>query len=137
LLRIIAGRIKAGVDVRLIEDQENGEKWAEKMKASGVDLTANIRLQPVPSVHNKGFVIDSSIVVVSSQNFSPAGVQNNRDAGVIIESLIIAQYFEPIFLSDWNRLKPFAPNDTRASAVRDNRRTSVKTKKRTARGAKP
>ncbi len=100
------------------------------MKASGVALTANIRLQPFPSVHNKGFVIDSSIVVVSSQNFSPAGVQTNRDAGVIIESPVIAQYFEPIFLSDWNKLKPFAPNDAKASAVRGNRRTSKKTKKR-------
>jgi len=79
------------------------------MKSAGVDLTANIRLQSNPGVHNKGFVIDSSIVVVSSQNFSPAGVQNNRDAGVIIESAVVAQYFEPIFLSDWNRLKPFAP----------------------------
>jgi phosphatidylserine/phosphatidylglycerophosphate/cardiolipin synthase-like enzyme len=136
LLRTIAGRIKAGVDVRLIEDQKNGEKWAEKMKASGVDLTANIRLQPAPSVHNKGFVIDSSIVVVSSQNFSPAGVQTNRDAGVIIESQVIAQYFEPIFLSDWNRLKPFAPNDAKASVVRSNRRTSVKAKKKIAREAK-
>jgi phosphatidylserine/phosphatidylglycerophosphate/cardiolipin synthase-like enzyme len=78
-------------------------------------------LQPVPSVHNKGFVIDSSIVVVSSQNFTPAGVQNNRDAGVIIESPVIVQYFEPIFLSDWNRLKPFIPNVAKASAVRGNR----------------
>ena len=73
LLQTIADRVKAGVDVHLIEDQTNGEKWAEKMKSSRVDLTANIRLQPSPSVHNKGFVIDSSIVVVSSQNFSPAG----------------------------------------------------------------
>ena len=138
LLRTIAGRIKAGVDVRLIEDQKNGEKWAEKMKASGVDLTANIRLQPAPSVHNKGFVIDSSIVVVSSQNFSPAGVQTNRDAGVIIESPVIAQHFEPIFLSDWNKLKSFAPNDAKASVVRSNRRTSVKikNKKKTTREAK-
>jgi len=49
------------------------------------------------------------MVVVSSQNFSPAGVHDNRDAGVIIERSGIAQYFEPLFLSDWNRLKPFAP----------------------------
>ena len=118
LLQTIAARVKAGVDVRLIEDQQNGEKWAEKMKSTGVDLTANIRLQPQPSVHNKGFVIDSKIVVVSSQNFSPAGVQTNRDAGVIIESPEIAQYFEPIFLSDWNRLKPFAPKAVRAAVVK-------------------
>jgi phosphatidylserine/phosphatidylglycerophosphate/cardiolipin synthase-like enzyme len=76
------------------------------MKDTGVDLTANISLQS--NVHNKGFVIDSKAVVVSSQNFSPDGVQYNRDAGVIIENASIAQYFEKIFLSDWNtKAKPF------------------------------
>jgi phosphatidylserine/phosphatidylglycerophosphate/cardiolipin synthase-like enzyme len=138
LLQTIADRVKAGVDVRLIEDQTNGEKWAEKMKSAGVDLTANIRLQGSPSVHNKGFVIDSSIVVVSSQNFSPAGVHDNRDAGVIIESPEIAKYFEPVFLSDWNRLKPFAPKDakptppTSSKTIKAARATSTKKKPRRA-----
>ncbi len=109
LLQAIAARVAAGVDVKLIESRQYGEKWAEKMKDQGVDLTANIALQS--NVHNKGFVVDSKVVVVSSQNFSPAGVQQNRDAGVIIESPDIAQYFEAIFLSDWkNKAKPFAPN---------------------------
>ncbi|MGD0697907.1 MAG: phospholipase D-like domain-containing protein [Terriglobia bacterium] len=108
LLRAIAERVAAGVDVRLIESLQYGEKWAEKMKSTGVDLTANISLQP--DVHNKGFVVDSRAVVVSSQNFSPAGIRENRDAGVIIESEEIAKYFGPIFISDWNqKAKPFAP----------------------------
>jgi phosphatidylserine/phosphatidylglycerophosphate/cardiolipin synthase-like enzyme len=106
LLQAIAARVAAGVDVRLIESSDYGEPWAEKMKDSGVDLTANISLQP--DVHNKGFVIDSSVVVVSSQNFSPDGIQFNRDAGVIIESAPITQYFENVFLADWNnKAKPF------------------------------
>jgi phosphatidylserine/phosphatidylglycerophosphate/cardiolipin synthase-like enzyme len=122
LLQTIAERVQAGVDVRLIESAQYGEKWAEKMKAEGVDLTANIRLQP--NVHNKGFVVDSRTVVVSSQNFSPAGVEENRDAGLIIESDEIANYFEPIFLSDWNKLKPFAPRAAslqRAGGSRSNK----------------
>ena len=106
LLQTIAARVAAGVDVRLIESLEFGEQWAEKMKDAGVDLTANISLQS--NVHNKGFVIDSSVVVVSSQNFSPDGIQFNRDAGVIIESAPIAQYFESVFLADWmHKAKPF------------------------------
>src|SRR5208282_227779 len=126
---------------RLIEDQTNGEKWAEKMKDSGVDLTANIRLQPSPSVHNKGFVIDSSIVVVSSQNFSPAGVHDNRDAGVIIESPEIAQYFEPVFLFDWNRLKPFAPKAAKPTptpvASKSTKSTRAESTKKKPRRAQP
>ncbi len=108
LLKAIAAKAAAGVDVRLIESLDYGEKWAEKMKSVGVDLTANIRLQH--NVHNKGFVVDSKFVVVSSQNFSPAGVENNRDAGVLIESPEIARYFAPIFESDWeNKARPFDP----------------------------
>jgi phosphatidylserine/phosphatidylglycerophosphate/cardiolipin synthase-like enzyme len=81
------------------------------MKAGGVDLTANIALQY--NVHNKGFVIDSKTVVVSSQNFSPAGVHDNRDAGAIIESEDIAQYFEAIFLADWtNKTIPASSADS-------------------------
>lgn len=115
LLQAIAARVAAGVDVRLIESLEYGEPWAEKMKDAGVDLTANIALQP--NVHNKGFVIDSTTVVVSSQNFSPDGIQFNRDAGVIIESAPIAQYFESIFLADWaNKAKSFVAKSAVASS---------------------
>jgi phosphatidylserine/phosphatidylglycerophosphate/cardiolipin synthase-like enzyme len=100
LLHAIANKISAGKDVKLIESLDYGLKWAEKMKSIGVDLTENISLQH--NVHNKGFVIDSKIAVVSSQNFSPAGVHDNRDAGLIIENKEVAQYFEKVFLSDWN-----------------------------------
>ncbi len=120
LLQAIAARVAAGVDVRLIESLEVGEAWAEKMKDAGVDLTANISLQP--NVHNKGFVIDSSSVVVSSQNFSPDGIQFNRDAGVIIESAPIAQYFENVFLADWNnKAKPFAAKGAGAAKAKKKR----------------
>ena len=47
-------------------------------------------------------MIDGKTVVVSSQNFSPAGVYENRDAGLIIESEDIAQYFGPVFDADWS-----------------------------------
>lgn len=120
LLQAIADKVSEGKDVKLIESLDYGLQWAEKMKSVGVDLTGNIRLQH--NVHNKGFVIDSKIAVVSSQNFSPAGVHDNRDAGVILENQAVAQYFENVFLSDWNnpQTKPAmsiaAPKPTKGSA---------------------
>jgi phosphatidylserine/phosphatidylglycerophosphate/cardiolipin synthase-like enzyme len=104
LLQAIADQITAKKDVQLIVSANYAEKWGEKMKDQGVDLTANIRTQP--DVHNKGFVIDGRTVVVSSQNFSPAGIYENRDAGVILESPEIAQYFAPIFDADWAGARP-------------------------------
>jgi len=116
LLQAIADKAAAGVEVRLIESREYGPKWVEKMKAEGVDLTDYIWLQD--NVHNKGFVIDSKTVVVSSQNFSPAGIHDNRDAGVIIESPEIAAYFGGIFADDLqNRTIP-------ASKVGSGRKTA-------------
>jgi phosphatidylserine/phosphatidylglycerophosphate/cardiolipin synthase-like enzyme len=131
LLQAIAARVAAGVDVRLIESLEYGEPWAEKMKDAGVDLTANIALQP--NVHNKGFVIDSSVAVVSSQNFSPDGIQFNRDAGVIIESAPVAQYFENVFLADWNnKAKPFVAKSAGAPKPKAKAKAKAKPKKKGA-----
>ena len=127
LLQAIANKVAAGLDVRLIESRQYGVKWVEKMKAGGVDLTANIALQY--NVHNKGFVIDSKTVVVSSQNFSAAGVHDNRDAGVIIENEDIASYFESIFLSDWtNKTIPASSTDSTksASATKGKKAATVK-----------
>src|SRR5581483_4456181 len=99
LLQALADQVAAKKDVKLIVNADYAEKWGEKMMSEGVNLTASIR--SFPNVHNKGFVIDGKTVVVSSQNFSPAGVSDNRDAGVILESEEIAQYFGPIFDADW------------------------------------
>jgi phosphatidylserine/phosphatidylglycerophosphate/cardiolipin synthase-like enzyme len=97
------------VEVRVIQSLQFGEKWAEQMRSMpDIDLTSVMKLQP--NVHNKGFVIDSQTVVVSSQNWSGAGIRENRDAGLIIESPAIAQYFEDVFDSDWTKNKPFNPN---------------------------
>jgi phosphatidylserine/phosphatidylglycerophosphate/cardiolipin synthase-like enzyme len=56
LLQTIKDQIAAKKDVRLIVSANYAEKWDEKMKDEGVDLTANI--YTLPNVHNKGFVID-------------------------------------------------------------------------------
>jgi phosphatidylserine/phosphatidylglycerophosphate/cardiolipin synthase-like enzyme len=104
LLQVIADQVAAKKDVKLIVSANYAEKWGEKMKDEGVDLTGNI--STLPNVHNKGFIIDGGTVVVSSQNFSPAGIYENRDAGLILESEQIAEYFGPIFDADWGDSRP-------------------------------
>jgi phosphatidylserine/phosphatidylglycerophosphate/cardiolipin synthase-like enzyme len=54
-------------------------------------------------VHNKGIVVDSAVVLVSSQNWSADGVLRNRDAGLILSNAEIAEYFERIFIDDWTQ----------------------------------
>lgn len=104
LIDALAAAIKRGVVVRIINGQyENTPQFLELMHEAG--LSDVLRLQE--NVHNKGIVVDSSAVLVSSQNWSSAGVLQNRDAGLIIHHAGIAQYFEAIFQQDWDhRARP-------------------------------
>lgn len=101
LLNAVSERASAGVDVRIILSQWQNTPWMERLRMAGVD-TGLVRIQS--GVHNKGFVVDHERVVISSQNWSGAGVLQNRDAGLIIDNAAVAQYFEQIFLHDWNNI---------------------------------
>ncbi|HEX3972290.1 MAG TPA: phospholipase D-like domain-containing protein, partial [Stellaceae bacterium] len=100
LVEAFANARKKGLDVRLITSQyENTPQWVEKMKELDLDQVLHIQER----VHNKGIVVDSKTVMVSSQNWSGDGTLRNRDAGLIIEHPGIAQYFEKIFIDDWTK----------------------------------
>jgi phosphatidylserine/phosphatidylglycerophosphate/cardiolipin synthase-like enzyme len=133
LLQTIADQVAANKDVKLIVSANYAEKWGEKMKDEGVDLTANIHT--LPNVHNKGFVIDGKTVVVSSQNFSPAGISDNRDAGLILESEDIAQYFGPIFDADWHDSRPLTVQaKAHPGAATKKRKPAAKKAKKASKG---
>ena len=99
LITAVADLINAGVDVRVITSEFQDQMWIERLQDAGVDAVEHLRIQP--HVHNKGIVVDSQIVVVSSQNWSSLGTGDNRDAGLIIYNAEAARYFEEIFLHDW------------------------------------
>jgi len=99
LVDAVAAAVRRKVDVRIICSQyENTPQYIELMHERG--LSGVLRVQD--RVHNKGIVVDSKTVLVSSQNWSSQGVLQNRDAGVIIGHPGIAQYFEASFLQDWS-----------------------------------
>jgi hypothetical protein len=98
LLDAVADAVRRKLDVRIICSQyENTPQYIELLHERG--LSGVLRVQD--NVHNKGIVVDSKVVLVSSQNWSAQGVLQNRDAGVIIRHPGIAQYFEASFLQDW------------------------------------
>jgi hypothetical protein len=101
LIAAVKGRIDAGVDVRLITSEFQTDDWVEKLVDAGIP---GHLLRRQPHVHNKGIVVDGSMVMVSSQNWSADGTLRNRDAGLIITSAEAAAYFEMIFLHDWDNM---------------------------------
>ena len=101
LIGTIAAKISAGVDVRLIMSQYETMDYLELLQKAGIDMP-HVRIQT--GVHNKGIVVDSQTVVVSSQNWSSDGVIRNRDAGLIIDNSEAAQYWQQIFIHDWTNM---------------------------------
>jgi phosphatidylserine/phosphatidylglycerophosphate/cardiolipin synthase-like enzyme len=103
LIRLIARKIKEGLDVRLIASARN-QAAADTEGLARMGLTADhFRLQK-SKLHNKGILVDSKKALVSSQNWSRDGVLYNRDAGLIIHDARVARYFEKVFLFDWDNL---------------------------------
>ncbi len=105
---------RRGVSVRLILDgnwynNEGGKgngALAQRMNAAaaqeGLDLRAKT-LSPyhgVDTLHNKGAIADDK-VLVSSINWVRASFERNREAGVIVDSNQVAEFFIDAFEGDW------------------------------------
>ena len=73
-----------------------------------------------PACHNKCIIVDKSVVMFGSQNWSNEGVKTNRDASLIFDDEQIARYFEDVFWFDWKRL---ARQSVGALPARTGRRT--------------
>jgi len=58
------------------------------------------------NVHNKGLIVDNRSVLISSINWNENSVMRNREVGIIIESLEVADYYKNIFFYDWNLTAP-------------------------------
>jgi phosphatidylserine/phosphatidylglycerophosphate/cardiolipin synthase-like enzyme len=101
LIEVVKQLIDKGIDVRLITSQFQTHDWVEKLVGAGIPPSV---LRRQANVHNKGIVVDSSIVMVSSQNWSADGTLRNRDAGLIIYNADAAAYFQQIFMHDWDFL---------------------------------
>ena len=98
LIAAVQKQMQAGLDVRVILSEYETAPYLEQLQEAGWDMSA-VRIQQ--GVHNKGFVVDSAVVAVGSQNWSADGVLRNRDATLVIGHAGAAQYFESVFLADW------------------------------------
>ena len=100
LVKQLASKQKAGLDVRIILRRETGvePRHLEFMKSNGIDVDA-IRWRN--KSHTKGIIVDGERVLVGSHNWSYDGVKLNRDASLLFYDKELAQYFQKVFLYDW------------------------------------
>jgi len=73
------------------------------LKDYGFD-TSKAKIRAQTNCHTKGIIIDGETVCVGSQNWTNSGVAFNRDASLIFFDPEIAQYYQDLFLYDWNRI---------------------------------
>ena len=102
LINAVIDRQAHGVDVKIIMSEFEKVGYLEQLRTMGLDVVTRVKIQK--NVHNKGIVVDGAAVLVSSQNWSADGTLHNRDAGVIIYHQEAAQYFQQVFLHDWEHL---------------------------------
>jgi hypothetical protein len=102
LVDALREKIDDGVDVRIIlRDIGDTRPMLEALKTNGFDMS-KVRLQT--ACHNKGIIVDGEIVALGSHNWSGDGTVYNRDASLILFNHDAAQYYQQIFLYDWNNL---------------------------------
>ncbi|WP_291869122.1 phospholipase D-like domain-containing protein [Bradyrhizobium sp.] len=109
------------MDVRIIVGSTGAAEKIRKLVEAGFKETV-FRTQS--NVHNKGIVVDGETVLVSSTNWSGDGVVRNRDAGLIIHDKEIADYYQSVFLFDWeNRANAFLEDDPPVTIAPDGAET--------------
>jgi len=62
---------------------------------------AELDLNNIEKIHNKGVIVDNLSVLVSSINWNSNSPNFNREAGVIIRHPGAARYFLNVFEDDW------------------------------------
>jgi len=61
------------------------------------------RVKMMSNTHTKGIIADGERILIGSHNYSNAGVQYNRDASLLIYNDVVANYYQDVFLHDWER----------------------------------
>jgi len=108
---------RRGVHVRVlldsywynIEDEKDNDEMVALINRIGAfehipleARCADLQMNQIKQIHNKGVIVDDSRVLVSSINWNSNSPNFNREAGVIIDHKGVARYFLEVFEDDWN-----------------------------------
>ncbi|MFX0122001.1 MAG: phosphatidylserine/phosphatidylglycerophosphate/cardiolipin synthase family protein [Candidatus Hodarchaeota archaeon] len=68
--------------------------------------------------HNKLIIIDDKVTLLSSINFGIDGFTKNREAGMVIQSTKVSDYYSSIFQTDWadGEIPPSSPYTEESSS---------------------
>lgn len=90
-------------DYKRQADLERQQQIIERLKDFGFD-TSPKRMRLQSKCHTKGIIVDAKEVLLGSQNITNGGTLFNRDASLLIRNRQVAEFFQEIFLFDWENL---------------------------------
>lgn len=103
-LKTLADKRTQGVAVRIMVSSRFASGWSktkDSLERHGLlDCLKAINLDQFVHCHNKGVICDDSVVVTST-NWSENSVRRAREAGVLIRSRDLANYYGAAFDDDW------------------------------------
>jgi phosphatidylserine/phosphatidylglycerophosphate/cardiolipin synthase-like enzyme len=91
------------IDCRIIlrtQRTDDTRLMLDNLQAYGFNMA---KVKVMTNTHTKGIIADSEVVMIGSHNWSNAGVQFNRDASLVIYNEGVAQYYQDVFMHDWDR----------------------------------
>ncbi len=115
LVNAIISAHDRGVEVRVIlDDANNADSKASADLLTSHGISVKICTGTVPmyfdTMHNKGVIVDGAKVLISSINWSPTSIRENREAGLIIESSSVAGYYLTLYNHDWSVCVNYDPS---------------------------
>lgn len=97
-----------GVNIRVqLNENSDSDNITYYFRSKGIDVRwmgnsgTQIGGSYVSTTHTKILIIDGNTTLLSSINFSEQGLTENREAGMVIQSTTVADYYTQIFESDW------------------------------------
>ncbi len=115
LVGALKDQIDQGREVRIICRDLMKQESLDILVALGFPAEA-FRFQP--ACHNKCIIVDKSVVMFGSHNWSNEGVKTNRDASLIFKDKEIAEYLAQVYDYDWGRLATVHPARKRPRVAR-------------------
>jgi hypothetical protein len=120
LVTALKDQIDAGREVRII--------CRDLMKQESLDILVALGFPPQtfrfqPACHNKCVIVDKSVVMFGSHNWSNEGVKTNRDASLIFDDKEIAEYLAEVYDYDWTRLATAHPQKARPRVAKPGEET--------------